>query len=65
MHSGSGALGNALLEAQAIIEPSTQHVLEERVKDDLERDETGDPRDPGKSDAVQHDASADGAPGHR
>ena len=45
----SGALGNALLAAQAILEPSTKHVLEERMKDALEAQETGEPPDPGKS----------------
>jgi hypothetical protein len=56
-HGSSGALGNAFLEVQAIVEPSARHVLEERVKDDLEAEETGDPPAP---DAVQHDAAADG-----
>ena len=59
-HGSSGALGNALLAAQAIIEPSAKHVLEERMKDDLEAEESGDPPDPGKSDAAQHGAPADG-----
>jgi hypothetical protein len=31
------------------------------VKDDLEAQETGDPPDPGKSDAVQHGAAAESA----
>jgi hypothetical protein len=39
----SGALGNAFLEVQSIVEPSARHVLEERVKDDREDDENGDP----------------------
>ena len=39
----SGALGSALLEVQAIMEPSKRHVLEERQKDDSERPECGDP----------------------
>ena len=38
-----GAFGNAFLEVQSIIEPSARHVLEERVKDDREDDENGDP----------------------
>jgi hypothetical protein len=39
----SGALGSALLEVQAIIEPSKRYALEERRKDDSERPEPGDP----------------------
>jgi hypothetical protein len=64
-HGSSGALGNALLEAQAIIEPSTRHVLEERMKEDVEAEETGDPPEPGKSDAAQHGASAGRSRGRR
>ena len=51
MRGNSGALGNAFLEVQSVIEPSVRHVLEERVKDDREDDENGDPPDAGKSDA--------------
>jgi len=50
----SGSLGNAFLEVQGIFEPSTRHVLEERVKDDREADESGDPPDAGRSGPVQH-----------
>ena len=39
----SGALGSALLEVQAIMEPSKGYVLEERRKDDSEASESGDP----------------------
>jgi hypothetical protein len=39
----SGALGNALLEVQAILEPSKRHVIEERVRDPAEDAESGDP----------------------
>lgn len=39
----SGALGNALLEVHAIVEPSARHVLEERLKDDPETAQAGDP----------------------
>ena len=39
---------------QGIFEPSTRHVLEERVKDDREADESGDPPDAGRSGPVQH-----------
>ncbi|MBZ5641055.1 MAG: hypothetical protein LAO51_20130 [Acidobacteriia bacterium] len=61
-HGSSGALGNALLEVHAILEPSARYVLEERTKDDAEADESGDPPDPGKSDAVRRDAPADDPP---
>jgi hypothetical protein len=39
----SGALGSALLEVQAILEPARRHVVEERVKQRREGAETGDP----------------------
>jgi hypothetical protein len=39
----SGALGSALLEVQAIIEPSKRYVQEEKARDHSERDDTGDP----------------------
>ena len=52
-HGGSGAIGNAFLEIQAIIEPSKRYVLEERTKDDSETQEAGDPPVPGASGAVQ------------
>jgi hypothetical protein len=40
---GGDAVGNALLQVQAIVEPSKRYVLEERVKDDSEARESGDP----------------------
>ena len=40
---GSGTLGNAFLEVQAIIEPSKRYVLEERLEDEHETQESGDP----------------------
>ena len=61
----SGALGNAFLEVQAIFDPAAKHVLEERLKDDVDAEEAGDPPDPGKTNAVQHDAPADGAASRR
>ncbi len=39
----SGSLGNAMLEVQAILEPSKRHVIEERVRDPAEDAESGDP----------------------
>jgi hypothetical protein len=57
----SGALGNAFLEVQAIFDPAAKHVLEERLKGDVDVEEAGDPPDPGKANAVQHDAAADDA----
>ena len=38
----SGSLGNAMLEVQAILEPSKRHVIEERVRDPAEDAESGD-----------------------
>jgi hypothetical protein len=40
---GSGALGNAVLEVQAMLEPSTRHVVEERQEHPGEGEESGDP----------------------
>ncbi len=41
---GAGsALGNALLEVHAILEPSKRYVLEERKRDEAEESESGDP----------------------
>ena len=39
----SGTLGAALLEIQAVIEPSKRYVLEERTKDESNAPESGDP----------------------
>ena len=52
----SGALGSALLEIQAVMEPSKRYVLEERRKDDSEAQESGDPPR-GIDDAVQQGVS--------
>lgn len=41
----SGTLGNALLEVQAIVEPSRRHVLEERVREPKQAAEPGAPPD--------------------
>ena len=45
---GGGTLGNAFLEVQAIIEPSKRYVLEERLEDEHETQESGDPPDAGE-----------------
>jgi hypothetical protein len=42
-HGSSGSLGNAFLEVQSIFEPSARAALEERVKDDHDAEESGDP----------------------
>ena len=45
-HSGRGrssALGNALLEVHTILEPSKCFVLEERLRDEADQDDNGDP----------------------
>jgi hypothetical protein len=46
----SAALGNAFLEMQALLEPSARYALEERLKDDAEADDNGDPPEPGAAD---------------
>ncbi|HEX4826090.1 MAG TPA: hypothetical protein VFV19_17460 [Candidatus Polarisedimenticolaceae bacterium] len=43
---GSGALGTAFLEIQAMVEPSKRVVLEERRKEPSEGLENGDPPEP-------------------
>jgi hypothetical protein len=42
----SGTLGTAMLEIQSMLEPSKRHVIEERVKDDSETEDSGDPPTP-------------------
>lgn len=39
----SGALGNAALEVQAMFEPAQRHVLEERLADMEDHEQSGDP----------------------
>ena len=46
-HGGSGALGNAFLEVQSMIEPSKKVVLEVRLKEKTEGREDGDPPEGG------------------
>ena len=60
-HGSSGAVGNAFLEVQGIFDPAAKHVLEERLRDDVDAEEAGDPPDTAKANAVQHDTAADGA----
>jgi hypothetical protein len=43
----SGALANAFLEVQAIVEPARRHVVEERVRQRIEVAETGGRPDAG------------------
>jgi hypothetical protein len=38
-----GTLGSAFLEIQGMLQPGTQHVVEELRKEDVEADEVGDP----------------------
>jgi hypothetical protein len=44
----SGSLGNAMLEVQALLEPTTRHILEERVRDDREQEPDAAPPRPGE-----------------
>jgi len=44
----SGALGNALLEAQTVLEPSKRHIFEERVKKGPAIQESGDKPNAGR-----------------
>lgn len=45
-HGTSGSLGNAFLEAQALLEPEKRHVLEERLTEKREDGEPGAPPQP-------------------
>jgi hypothetical protein len=45
--ANSSTVGNALLELQTILEPSKRHVIEERVKQGGESQESGDKPKPG------------------
>jgi hypothetical protein len=45
----SSALGNAVLGVQAIFQPAVNEVLEERVKEMSEEEDSGDPPQPGSS----------------
>ena len=36
-------IGNALLELESIIQPSRQHVIEARMKEHTEEEDSGDP----------------------
>lgn len=42
----SAALGNALLEVHTLIEPSKRFVLEERLRDEADEEDSGDPPSP-------------------
>ncbi|MDP8254242.1 MAG: hypothetical protein P9M14_00695 [Candidatus Alcyoniella australis] len=42
-----GAVGNALLELQSMLEPAHKHVIEERQSEKSSQDQQGDPPDPG------------------
>ena len=39
---GSVTVGSAFLEIQALMDPSTRHVLEQRRRDDFDDQESGD-----------------------
>jgi hypothetical protein len=45
-HGSSGSLSSAVLEVQALFEPSRRHVLEITRQDDDEQDKSGDPPSP-------------------
>jgi hypothetical protein len=47
----SGSVGSAFLEVQALLEPSRRHVLEARVREDVEDEQSGDPPDHSSAEA--------------
>ena len=50
---GGGALGNALLEVHALLEPSRRRVIEVRRRDEEENDASGDPPAPGTDERLE------------
>jgi hypothetical protein len=47
-HGSPGAVGNALLNVQAVFEPEKRHMAEERRAERAEEDDEGGPDDPEK-----------------
>lgn len=46
--AGSATVGNALLELQTMVDPGMAHVLEVRLEEGEEQQESGDPPEPGQ-----------------
>lgn len=42
-HGSSGALANAALEVHSLLDPSARYVVEEKTRDQVEDDQSGDP----------------------
>ena len=42
-HGSSGTLANAVLEVHSLFDPSKRYVLEERTRDQVEDEQSGDP----------------------
>ena len=42
-HGSSGTLSSAVLEVQSLLEPSKQYVLEEKTREQVEEEDSGDP----------------------
>jgi hypothetical protein len=57
-HGSSGTLANAALEVHSLFDPSTRYVVEERERDQVEDDQSGDPPTTRRSSA---DGPADAA----
>ena len=47
MRGTSSALGNAVMGVQLIYQPQVREVLEARLEEQIEREASGDPPDPG------------------
>ena len=50
-HGSSGTLSNAVLEVHSLFDPSKRYVVEEKTRDQVEDEESGDPpttRDEGR-----------------
>jgi hypothetical protein len=53
-HGSSGTLGSALLEIEALLEPTRRHVVEVQRRDESEQHESGDPPSEGPAKAGRH-----------
>ena len=45
-YCGGAALGNALQELQAFVQPRTEYVIQERLEETVDEDDNGEPKDP-------------------
>jgi hypothetical protein len=46
LYRGGAALGNALQELQVFVQPRAEHVIQERLEEVVDEDDSGEPKDP-------------------